>query len=181
MILKRAYMIHIPTVRQLHMRNYICFVYNCTPNVGEPPLIAFHGAEHFTLRNVALMLDASALASNVLPVPGGPYSSTPCMACQTCQTCQQKVRRLTNTHARGGRGSIPSIYGYVTLGSSRSTTGPLVVCPKGWSGPSSTKYIHGAHDTRVLQRTVHLTCMLSSKPSGWRKEAPTAFKSPWEA
>lgn len=31
-----------------------------------------------TLRKVALMLDASALASRVLPVPGGPYSRTPC-------------------------------------------------------------------------------------------------------
>ncbi len=34
-------------------------------------------ADATTLRNVALMLDASALARRVLPVPGGPYRRTP--------------------------------------------------------------------------------------------------------
>ncbi len=33
--------------------------------------------KHRTLRKLASMLAAMALASSVLPVPGGPYSSTP--------------------------------------------------------------------------------------------------------
>ena len=34
-------------------------------------------AEATTFKNFASMLDAMALAISVLPVPGGPYSSTP--------------------------------------------------------------------------------------------------------
>ena len=36
-------------------------------------------AEETTFRKFASMLEAIALANSVFPVPGGPYSSTPCL------------------------------------------------------------------------------------------------------
>jgi len=48
---------------------------------ADSPMYLSTIAEATTLRNVALMLDARALARRVLPVPGGPYRRTPFGAC----------------------------------------------------------------------------------------------------
>lgn len=49
---------------------------------ADSPIYLSTMADATTLRNVALILDANALARRVLPVPGGPYKSTPFGACK---------------------------------------------------------------------------------------------------
>ena len=47
-------------------------------SLGPSPRYFWMSSEPTTRRKVALVLLATALASSVLPVPGSPYSITPC-------------------------------------------------------------------------------------------------------
>ena len=47
-------------------------------SLGPSPRYFWISSDPTTLRKVALVLLATALASSVLPVPGSPYRMTPC-------------------------------------------------------------------------------------------------------
>jgi hypothetical protein len=78
------------------------------------------------------MLQAMALASSVLPVPGGPYSSTPCStthgtAQQTegCQTCLKRSNVLA-VPGGGAYSSTPWGKAGVVVEAAGNTTGKAV-------------------------------------------------------
>lgn len=50
-----------------------------------------------SLRNVAFVCAAQALAKSVFPVPGGPYSRTPCKTGTVCQTCRAVEKHVVST------------------------------------------------------------------------------------
>ena len=61
---------------------------------ADSPMYLSTMAEATTLRNVALTLDARARARRVLPVPGGPYRSTPLGGCCNEEECDIGRKRV---------------------------------------------------------------------------------------